>query len=68
MKALSFREIQVISYTAKGLTAKEIARALNLEHRTVEVYVSNIRKKLSAKNIAHAVYIAIQKNIINGSV
>ena len=68
MKTLSFREMQIISYTANGLTAKEIAKMLDLEYRTVEIYVSNIRKKLSAKNIAHAVYIAVQKNIINASV
>jgi two-component system invasion response regulator UvrY len=64
MNTLSFREVQIIRYTAKGFTAKEIAKALGLEYRTVEVYASNIRKKLAAKNIAHAVYIAVQKNII----
>jgi DNA-binding NarL/FixJ family response regulator len=58
MKSLSVREIQIIKYTAKGFTAKEIAKALGLEYRTIEIYVSNIRKKLAAKNIAHAIYIA----------
>ena len=67
MKALSVREIQIIRYTAKGYTAKEIAKALGLEYRTVEIYVSNIRKKLAAKNIAHAVYKATQENILNES-
>jgi DNA-binding NarL/FixJ family response regulator len=68
MNTLSSRETQVIRYTAMGFTAKEIAKALGLEYRTVEIYVSNIRKKLAAKNSAHAVYIALQQNIINGSV
>jgi DNA-binding NarL/FixJ family response regulator len=64
MRNLSFREVQVINYTAKGCTAKEVARLTGLEPRTVETYVSNIRKKLQAKNIAHAVYIASQRNIL----
>jgi DNA-binding NarL/FixJ family response regulator len=65
MKTLSIREIQVIRFTANGLTAKETAKALGLEYRTIEIYVSNIRKKLAAKNIAHAIYIATQHNILN---
>ncbi|MEO8401961.1 MAG: helix-turn-helix transcriptional regulator [Gammaproteobacteria bacterium] len=65
MNKLSCREVQIIRYSAVGCSAKEIARLLGLEHRTVEAYVVNIRKKLSAKNIAHAVCIAIQQNIVN---
>lgn len=65
MKRLSNREIEIMKYKAKGFTAKEIARLIGLEHRTIEIYVSNIRKKLEAKNIAHAIYIAIQKNMLN---
>jgi DNA-binding NarL/FixJ family response regulator len=64
MNTLSVREVQIIKYTAKGFTAKEIAKTLGLAYRTVEVYASNIRKKLAARNIAHAVCIAIQNNII----
>jgi DNA-binding NarL/FixJ family response regulator len=64
MRNLSFREVQVINYTAQGCTAKEVARLTGLEPRTVEIYVSNIRKKLQAKNIAHAIYIAGQRNIL----
>ncbi len=61
---LSSRETQIIAYTAQGHTAKEIAKFLNLEFRTVEIYVSSIRKKLAAKNAPHAVWIAIQHNLI----
>ena len=64
MRNLSFREVQVINYTAKGCTAKEVARITGLEPRTIEMYVSNIRKKLQAKNIAHAIYIASKQNIL----
>ncbi len=65
MKALSGREVQIIRQTARGFTAKEIAKLIGLEHRTIEVYVGNIRRKLHAKNIAHAVFIASQQNILN---
>jgi DNA-binding CsgD family transcriptional regulator len=64
MRNLSLREMQVIHYTANGCTAKEIARLTGLEPRTIESYVSNIRKKLQAKNIAHAIFIAIQQNLL----
>ena len=58
MKKLSFREVEIIRHTATGSTAKEIARLVGLEHRTIQAYIVNIRRKLGAKNIAHAVYLA----------
>jgi DNA-binding NarL/FixJ family response regulator len=58
MAKLSGREIEIIKHTACGSTAKEIAKMTGLEHRTVEAYMANIRKKLGAKNVAHAIYIA----------
>lgn len=60
---LNHREIELMTYIANGKTAKEIARLTGLEHRTVETYMISIRKKLAAKNIAHAVYIACHQNI-----
>jgi DNA-binding NarL/FixJ family response regulator len=67
MNKLSYREIEIMNHIACGFTAKEIARKTGLEHRTVEIYMSNIRKKLSAKNVAHAVYIACQTSLINAA-
>jgi DNA-binding NarL/FixJ family response regulator len=57
MDKLSHREIQIINHTACGLTAKEIAKKTGLERRTVEIYMQNLRKKLGAKNVAHAIYL-----------
>ncbi|OGT62503.1 MAG: hypothetical protein A3E85_00640 [Gammaproteobacteria bacterium RIFCSPHIGHO2_12_FULL_45_12] len=68
MKKLSCREIEVMNYIAKGNTAKEIARLVSLEPRTIEAYMTNARKKLQAKNIAHAVYLAYQSNILTSPV
>ena len=67
MKKLSRREIEVIRYTAKGCTAKEIAKLLKLKHRTIEIYIANVKKKLGAKNIAHAIYLALKVAIMDFS-
>lgn len=65
MKKLSCREMEVIKYTATGYTAKEIAKLISLDHRTIETYMANIRKKLNAKNITHAIYIACHTNVFH---
>jgi DNA-binding NarL/FixJ family response regulator len=64
MTVLSDREIQIIQFKAQGFTAKEISRMIGLEYRTIEVYISNIRKKLEAKNMVHAICIAMHKNML----
>lgn len=45
------RENECLRYTLRGMTAKEIARMLQISHRTVEIHLHNIRKKygLSSK-------------------
>jgi len=65
MKKLNSREIEIIQRSANGCTAKEIARMTGLEHRTVESYMATIRKKLGARNIAHAVYIAYTARVVS---
>src|SRR3990167_1005291 len=42
---LTNRELQCLKLTIKGYTAKRIAKELNLSHRTVEEYLTNIRIK-----------------------
>ena len=64
MKHLTIREMEIITYTANGHTAKEIARIIGLEPRTVEIYVASIRRKLVARNTTHAVFIATQKALL----
>lgn len=66
MKQLSYRETEIVMHTASGYTAKEIAKLTGLEHRTIEAYMTNIRKKLGAKNSAHVIYIACCVNLIPG--
>ena len=65
MLALSYREIQILRYISYGFTAKEIARKLDLGYRTVEKYARNVRRKLDARNMSHAVFLALRYDIIN---
>ncbi len=61
LNSLSQREIEVISYIKKGNSSKEIADALSISVKTVEVHRYNVLKKLNLKNAAALV------NFINNS-
>jgi DNA-binding NarL/FixJ family response regulator len=52
---LSGREEVVLEQVSKGLTNKEIARALNLREKTVKHYMTNIMQKLGVRNRLEAV-------------
>jgi DNA-binding NarL/FixJ family response regulator len=56
LNTLSQREIQVISLIKKGNSSKEIAEALEISVKTVEVHRYNILKKLNLKNAAALVH------------
>ena len=55
---LSGREREVVSQLLQGLTNKEIARQLNIQEVTVKLHLSNIYRKIGAKNRAQAVKLA----------
>ena len=59
LAALTSREREVLDHAAKGLHAKEIARALGISARTVEVHKSNIMAKLGVRNVAELVRFAV---------
>ena len=46
MLRLSQKEIEMCTMIKQGLTSKEIAKLLDISHRTVETHRNNIRKKL----------------------
>lgn len=52
---LSNREEVVLAQVSKGLTNKEIARALNLREKTVKHYMTSIMQKLGVRNRLEAV-------------
>lgn len=61
VNSLSQREIEIINFIRKGNSSKEIADALCISVKTVEVHRYNVLKKLNLKNSAALV------NYINNS-
>jgi DNA-binding NarL/FixJ family response regulator len=55
VNALTEREIQIINLIKEGQSSKEIASALNISLKTVEVHRHNVLKKLKLKNAASLV-------------
>jgi FixJ family two-component response regulator len=56
---LTAREHEVLEQAAKGLHAKEIAAALGISVRTVEVHKTRIMEKLEVRNIGELVRFAL---------
>lgn len=61
LNSLSQREIEIIAFIKKGYSSKEIADALEISVKTVEVHRYNVLKKLNLRNAAALV------NFINNS-
>ncbi len=59
LSRLTAREREVLEHAVKGLHAKEIATALGISPRTVEVHRTRIMEKLEVRNIAELVRFAI---------
>jgi RNA polymerase sigma factor (sigma-70 family) len=56
---LTVREREVLELVAQGLHAKEIAAALGISPRTVEVHKTRIMGKLGVRNVAELVRFAV---------
>jgi len=59
LAALTPREREVLDQAARGLHAKEIASALDISPRTVEVHKTRIMEKLGVRNVAELVRFAL---------
>ena len=64
MMMVSKREEQVLRCLADGMSTKEAGKALGISGETVQDYSTSIRRKLAARNAAHAVAIAASAGII----
>jgi PAS domain S-box-containing protein len=62
--ALTSRERDVVSLAAQGLTSHEIADTLSLSRATVETHFRNAVRRLSARNRAHAIALALTRGEI----
>ncbi|MHA6685357.1 response regulator transcription factor [Mesorhizobium sp. A556] len=63
-RLLTERQEDILFLLSQGSSSKEIARRFGVSHRTVEHQVDAIKKRLGAKNVAHAVAIAVAQAII----
>lgn len=63
-KKLTEREVEIVRYMAKGLTAQQIAFHLRLNADTVELYQKNIARKLNEQTNAGMVARAIKMKLI----
>jgi DNA-binding NarL/FixJ family response regulator len=45
----TIREAQCLAFLLEGRTAKQIAYALHISHRTVETYLDNLKKKVGCR-------------------
>jgi DNA-binding NarL/FixJ family response regulator len=54
LESLSRREEEILRLLAAGMTDREIGETLTISVRTVETHVSNILRKLDARNRAEA--------------
>ena len=61
---LSPREREVLDLTAQGLTAREVATALDISSNTVERHRANIMSKLGISNRAQVVRYAVESGLV----
>jgi DNA-binding NarL/FixJ family response regulator len=62
---LTARELEVLTYMAKGLSNKQIGAVLSVAEATIKVHVLHILQKLDAADRTGAVTIGIQRGIIH---
>ncbi len=63
-EALSDRELEVLQLMAKGMSNKEIGRALWIGETTVKTHVSHILRKLKQSDRTSAVLAAVQSGLV----
>lgn len=61
---LTPREIEVLTWTAKGKSAREVAQILHIAKRTVDAHIQHAAEKLGADNKTQAVVLALLRHVI----
>lgn len=61
---LSTREFEILRLLAEGLSTADIATQLNVSHKTIANYYSQIRQKLNVNNTAELIRLAIRHGIV----
>jgi DNA-binding NarL/FixJ family response regulator len=57
---LTRREAEVLEYVIQGLSAKGIARKINISHRTVEKYIESLKAKYNCATKSILIYKCIR--------
>jgi LuxR family quorum sensing-dependent transcriptional regulator len=61
---LTSREIEIMTWTARGKTQWEVAALLSISEETVKRHIRNARRKLGATNKTHAIALALRHGFI----
>lgn len=61
---LTPREIEILTWSAKGKSRWEISIILEISEETVKAHLENIRRKLGASNTTHAIAIALLHGLL----
>ena len=61
--ALTPREREILAWLARGVSNKEIARALDLAESTVKVHVQSVLRKLNIKSRVQAAVFAVEHHL-----
>ena len=63
--SLTAREVEVLTWVARGKSAWEIGEILHITKRTVDEHVRTAVRKLGAVNRTHAVALALRDRVID---
>lgn len=61
---LTEREYEIVNLIARGLSAKQIARALGIAPCTIQHHVANVRMKTGTRNRAHMVAHVLRSGLL----
>ncbi|MFN3658993.1 MAG: LuxR C-terminal-related transcriptional regulator [Pseudolabrys sp.] len=64
--ALTKRELEVLLWSSKGLSARDVGQMLDIAKRTVDEHVQTAARKLGAANKTEAVATALREGLIDG--
>ncbi|PKN98441.1 MAG: DNA-binding response regulator [Chloroflexi bacterium HGW-Chloroflexi-4] len=68
VEALTERELQILTLTAKGFTNKAIGAQLSISDRTVQNHLANVFQKMNAESRTEAVMKAVSLGLISANI